>query len=304
LIRSRSTVRDGCRLHLCIIAVLFITSFSHGSQPIFAQRAASVVDSRRSNIDLFERQVDSSQLEYFPLHVGDIWEYRLLRGGKDWSKIYKDTVFANGHRYFQGGFDWRTSRGHYLRIDSLLRVVYYKGVSCESQLPGVRPCEDIPDGISYYHLDEPEGSVWWVCSDDLGVLSNKKTLVKYKGAGMEYIIGEWREVRYYAMGLVPSPNDTIWVFTCALARNLGVAFEEWEGGDNMLLVGARINGQVYGSITLDLGGPPSEDDGITLDRCYPNPATAAARVARLRAKDQHEGTRPSTKTQRSSVFNR
>ncbi len=263
-----------CR-HVLLLLALFGTGLMLCAATARAQVSGSMPDTKGPDFDLFRQGPDSTQLEYFPLQVGNIWEYRKLSGGMHATSIRKDTVFANGYRYFSGGY-WMTSSGHYLRIDSLLRVVFYRDESCESRYPGVLPWEDIPDGFSYYHLDEPVGKTWWVCEDNLGVLTNDGTIVKYVGTGLDYILGEWRDVKYFRVGLMID-QDTSYVFTCALARNLGIVFEEWEL-DNMTLVGARINGQVYGTITLDIDSPPTENDILTIDHSYPNPASTEAHI--------------------------
>ena len=263
--------------HVFAIVVLYSAGLVFYTATASAQQYGSMSRTKDSNTDLFSQGPDSTQLEYFPLHVGDIWEYRTLLGGNRATRIYSDSLFENGFRYFMGGAGWKTSSGSYLRIDSLLRVVYYTGGSCESVYPGERPWEDIPDGYSHYHLDEPEGKTWWVCYDKLAVLSNFKTIVQYGGTGLEYVLGEWRDVKYFKVGLTEN-EDTNYVFTCVLARNLGIVFEEWEL-DNMTLVGARINGQVYGTISLDIDSPPVENDILTVADCYPNPASTEAHIS-------------------------
>jgi hypothetical protein len=273
---SRNSRAFGSCRDLLVMAVLFGAGLIHCAVTARAQESGSFSAVRDSKIDLFSRRSDSTQLEYFPLHVGDIWEYRTRFGEKEWTKIYFDTLFANGYRYFVGGLGWRTAPSGYVRIDSLLRVVYGVGPSCESRYPGVRPWENIPDGISYYHLDEPEGKTWWVCSDELGVLSNGETIVQYGGTRSENWLNGLHDVKYFKVGLTQS-DDTIYVFTCALARTLGIVYEEWEL-DNMVLVGARIDGQTYGTITLDCDGTPLEDDILDVDRCYPNPAASEAHI--------------------------
>jgi len=264
-----------CRPALLML-LLFGTGLILCAAAARAQVSGGMSDTKSSNTNLFLQGPDSTQLEYFPLHVGDIWEYRTLLGGKRASKIYSDSLFENGFRYFVGGFGWQTAPWSYLRIDSLLRVVYGVGPSCESQYPGVRPWEDIPDGYSIYHLDEPVGKTWFACSDELGVLSNRETVVQYAGNGREYFVGDWRDVKYFKLGFTQDA-DTHYVFTCVLARNLGVVFEEWEL-DNMELVGARINGKLYGTITLDIDSPPLVEDLLTIDEFYPNPASTEAHI--------------------------
>jgi hypothetical protein len=76
-------------------------------------------------------QIDSTRLEFYPLHIGDLWQWRNEQGLLGTWKITKDTVLANGRTYFRfqgsGYAAPRTNFAGFVCIDSLLGFRHSSG---------------------------------------------------------------------------------------------------------------------------------------------------------------------------------
>ncbi|MBT3253912.1 MAG: T9SS type A sorting domain-containing protein [Candidatus Marinimicrobia bacterium] len=107
-------------------------------------------------------QVDTTfELSFFPLHVGDKWEYRGTHGNYDDGssspsyftlEIYQDTIF-DGYQYYE-----HSAHG-YLRIDTTEMMVYQLDFDTALETPFwdlvLEPGEQHPNGHVYEGIDGP-----------------------------------------------------------------------------------------------------------------------------------------------------
>jgi len=110
-------------------------------------------------------QIDTTLKDYFPMHVGDYWEYLTLGDSPEnselsYQKVVGDSVMTNGQSYrvFVGGViypPWITDKDtEYYRIDDSLRVWRYRGIWAE--------CQDNAE-IVWYDFKAADSSLWAVC---------------------------------------------------------------------------------------------------------------------------------------------
>lgn len=210
--------------------------------------------------------LDSSDLEFFPLAIGNVYEWRDVLFGRlhRWRVI--DTVRLDGVIYFQlSGSLPRTLRNRWnIRIDSSGRVLSY-GNSC-SYYDSLYQWEDIGNNVSFYRLFQKPGDVWIHCNMSLDLLALPpyfgKLVRKFENE-MEFLSG-WKEF-----------NDSIYAFHYVLRRGIGIVYEEYET-DGYALTGAKINGVVYGQLVLDVDNPNALPQTPTIGQNYPNPFSAAS----------------------------
>ncbi|HSL90655.1 MAG TPA: hypothetical protein VK870_15230, partial [Ignavibacteriaceae bacterium] len=103
-------------------------------------------------------QIDTTLKEYFPLQIGNYWEYRDNLNNIWKIEVIKDTIMPNGKKYFvlKDSTDWVAGGVRYnlYRIDDSMRVWQYAG----DNLP--EPCES---GILKFDLNVPDSTLWTYC---------------------------------------------------------------------------------------------------------------------------------------------
>ena len=96
-------------------------------------------------------QIDTTLKEFYPLHTGDLWQYRNQYNQLVMQKVVGDTMIDND-RYFVLIHSLISSGGGITRIDSILRIQNY-GDTC-----------------SVYHLNESVGAYWKICHNIVATL--------------------------------------------------------------------------------------------------------------------------------------
>jgi hypothetical protein len=115
------------------------------------------------------QSLDSTRLEFFPHHKGDIWQYR-------YRSIYSaigyletlmivtdDTLLSNGRRYFAKANVMNPQWMNFFRVDSLQRVQSYSPYDSTER--------------SVYRLGESDSAIWSIGKYPYLVLTEKVGLL-------------------------------------------------------------------------------------------------------------------------------
>jgi len=189
----------------------------------------------------------SQTLDYFPVHIGDIFEYESVVYESD-QKTYYKTVITNIVDKNDGGID--------IYFDNSPQPKYYKSI----------------DGNIYYYVGGNPPPLWYdFTTNSLDTfythLSNTELLVIVFD-GRSSIFGENRSARSFTFADKNnnSPKAYHWV-----AEGLGIiAMTSYlYPPDVSRLVGCKINGKEYGTLVSVNNGPMITK--FELFQNYPNP---------------------------------
>ena len=198
-------------------------------------------------------QIDST--DWYPLHVGDKWEYYTSGYGYGIVEIIGDTVMNNDNKYFIFG-EYGVDAWRFQRNDGNGKVYYYSAADGKDHL--------------LFDFDVPNKSLWTPNFTQLwwglqSTWTDKKNL-----------LGISLENKRFSEVLIDSnvtPIDTIWnpivdVYPTKVTKGIGIS-SYLEGLEE--LVGAYINGVGYGTLVKvdeeELGTP----NEFRLSQNYPNP---------------------------------
>lgn len=210
-------------------------------------------------------QIDTARQEFFPLHIGDLWQYRNENNQLAIQRIIGDTVIE-GKKFFLMIHSLRTFGGGIIRVDSSSRVqILYGnpigGDSCGGELARER---------STYRLAEPESSAWRTC-DDFYAFPSNTYLVSFDGIFLRNMFGQVRETMDFSFGGVTNTGDTLLLYSATLGRGIGVFYESYYDSPFFQLYGAIINGVQYGTIVAVDDIPTTAPSSFKLKQNYPNP---------------------------------
>jgi len=236
------------------------------------------------------QQIDSTRLDFFPLHLADEWEYYTgyIDGVPGYTTVLKlvklDTLMPNGKRYCQISDALHGGIYRLYRVDSLLRVWE------SSAFVGTDTCLGSVSEANYYRLNEPDSAIWQVCYGLGGVLANPPWLFRYNGMSSWPDFGATRQLMNFESGGTRAGRDTtIQLFYPGfiLMRNFGIYFETEGDLTYRQLIGAIINGVKYGS--LNDVAQQREPTPLTfqLYQNYPNPFNGSTTIKYIIAKRSH-----------------
>ncbi|GAB4288080.1 MAG: hypothetical protein Kow0098_05380 [Ignavibacteriaceae bacterium] len=214
-------------------------------------------------------QIDSTLKDYFPLEIGNYWEYRDNLFNLWTIEAVGDTVMPNGKTYtiMRDSTDWIGGSIHYsyYRWDDSLKVWQYVGNS-----PG-----NCDNEWLIFDLNLPDSTGWTTC-----INGNIDPSFVFPAL-------LWTKQKYYsALNLLTIAKvfsaavvDSITGDTCycgsfeyphhELAKGIGIAYRAAELGNAIYITGAIIRGVQYGTIvSVEEGYKPFD---FTLFRNYPNP---------------------------------
>ena len=108
-------------------------------------------------------QPDSTQLEYFPLHKGDTWQYfqaDFLGQGylENQVVVNGDTVLPNGLHYAEVTGSPYYNHKKFYRIDSLMRVQEFYNFFGDT-------CGGENNEANIFRINEPDSTIWRTCYD-------------------------------------------------------------------------------------------------------------------------------------------
>jgi len=195
------------------------------------------------------KQINSQEinpLDFYPYHVGDVWQYLEFPSGT-------------------------FSSGEITRIDTInqfTHLIYYGNnetafvkILSDSAIVLVDPSMWIP----YYKLNYPVGSIW--IRD-----TTTSWWVHFKTEYMSEVFSQFREMReYYIYEYIP-PGDTNGLPGSVeyLVRGIGRYRITWEGGER-ILNGCIVGGVQYGTIVDVTEENEKSQPNIFILNNYPNP---------------------------------
>lgn len=205
--------------------------------------------------------LDSTLLEFFPLHMGDTWQYLYGSyngsGGevRTWVVTSEDSLLPDGNKYFKVT-DTKSPHGFYLyRIDSSFQI--WSGYS------------------NYYRLNEKDSSIWLIPSNISGTLFNQPYLFRFNGISKNQVFGAVRDMMVFQAGGKTELGDTTFFSNghpkFILLRGFGIYFSEYGETSYTELIGAIINGMRYGTLTLGIKINNVMSKEFNLSQNYPNP---------------------------------
>lgn len=212
-------------------------------------------------------QIDTTRSEFFPLHIGDLWQYRNQNNQLAIQRVVGDTIL-DGKRYFLLIHSLRTSGGGITRIDSLLRIQNRRGLPSGGDSCGGSSAYE----VSIYHLAELTGSVWRIC-EYFWALPTPIPLVRLSSLIRINVFGEQRDAISFDFGGTVSggSTDTIFGSGALLVRGIGIVLEQYYDSPYYALQGAIVNGVQYGTIVSVENLVETIPREFTLAQNYPNP---------------------------------
>jgi hypothetical protein len=216
-------------------------------------------------------QVDTTLQDYFPLEVGNYWEYRDNLFNLWKIEAIKDTILPNGKTYtvVKDSTDWIGGSIFYLyyRIDDSMRVWQYvenRPGNCDGEylifdltLPDSTFWTTCRELVIDYEHNFP--ALLWTLQEYYSALNLLTTSKTFSGAVIDTISGD---TLYEGSFYYPHRE---------LAKGIGLAYSAGEAGNTIYITGAIIRGVQYGTIVS-----VKEEDYILKDEelnfeIYPNP---------------------------------
>jgi hypothetical protein len=199
-------------------------------------------------------QLDTS--DYFPMHIGDRWEYEWLGGGTSITTIIGDTILTNGNRYFI--FNSSDDNKWIRIIDRRFVVIFHEYPNIE---------------LKWLDLNANIGEIWRY--DPLDSLTSFGYGLKDTGSYFNGLVN--KQLKFKLFDCV-SLFDTSWCSETpdgepiTITQGLGST-----GTFFSTLRGAVINGVPYGLVSVqeDKSNNPSS---FVLLQNYPNPFNPKTRI--------------------------
>lgn len=206
-------------------------------------------------------QIDTTKKDFYPLKIGNLWQYRNESNYIITEKIISDTII-DGYFYYSLVNVNTPSFILPVRIDSILRVIIRHGGPFWGDTCG----GNTPYEFSVYHLNAEDSAVWKIC-DGLFL----EQFVRFNGIRTMNIFGQSHEIMEFDYGGIANVGDTIWFYGARLAKGIGLLEERHYEWSYNILQGAIIDGIQYGTI-VSIGDPEVRlPVSIVLHQNFPNP---------------------------------
>lgn len=229
-------------------------------------------------------QIDTTLKEFFPMHIGDYWEY-MDEGFPNpefhfYFKVKRDTLMPNGQFYrvfnmVKFRFPGDSNRyNYYYRIDDSMRVWTYMGDT--SMCPSRE--------YVAHQLTAADREFWPVCVDF--VPTSPQEYIGLYSTQDDYFPHLPIDTlsKLFIGPVYMEAGDTVWggafFFKNWLAKGLGIARVQGEAGPVIYLIGAIINGRRYGTITSinESGLGHKAPNHFRLGQNFPNPFNPSTQI--------------------------
>lgn len=201
-------------------------------------------------------QLDTT--DWYPLHIGDKWEYYGSGFGYSQVEVIGDTLMPNEHTYYifsDGVYAWRFQRKHNEK------VYYYSTAENKEYL--------------LFDFNTKDKVLWEVDFDFFwGILETSKDNKNLLNVQLPYKIFERARI-----DTAIDPPDTTWgylidAYPSRITKGLGVTSYTY---DLTYLVGAEINGIGYGTL-VDIDEQINIVNDFELHQNYPNPFNPSTKI--------------------------
>ncbi|MCH9029036.1 MAG: T9SS type A sorting domain-containing protein [Bacteroidetes bacterium] len=224
-----------------------------------------------ASITEFKAQIDTTLREYFPLEIGNYWEYRdnLF---ETWTiEAIKDTIMPNGKTYtvLKDSTSWSggTIFYYYYRMDDSMKVWEYVGGrpgNCDSE-------------YLIFDLTLPDSTFWTTCISPNPFPEHNFPCIARTQTRYYSSLNLLTSAKTFCGALVDTiAQDTTYCGSFyyplyELAKGIGLAYRIAELGNAIFITGAIINGVQYGTITNVDEKDHNLKDGELSFEIYPNP---------------------------------
>lgn len=218
-------------------------------------------------------QVDSSRLEFFPLHKGDLWQYFYgnYNSGEGYLKnatvVNDDTLLPNGLHYVMVTGSPYFNFIKFYRIDTLMRVQEYYSFFGDSCGGGINEA-------NVFRLNEKDSVIWRICYNIGDQLFGKPYYFRCNGIFHTVAFGDVQDVMFFEAGGHTARSDTTFDVNSAnflLMRGVGLYFAEEGEADFVQLTAAIIDGKQYGKFQTAVKENGDIPRSFILEQNYPNP---------------------------------
>ncbi|MGH2567549.1 MAG: hypothetical protein ACRDGA_04365, partial [Bacteroidota bacterium] len=190
--------------------------------------------------------------DFYPLHVGNIWVYEVWFQGRltgyDTVRVVKDTVMPNGKNYAVVLGRWRSTE----RISDSLATFKYDRLDEDHDTATTE--------LLLERFNAQVGETWrtFKYANEAKMLSSYQTVLFGDTAVVKVI-----DYTAQPSGLFTARNH--------YSRVHGLIYSAEEGGASYTLVGTRINGVAYGTLTSVPYVAPVAPQTAALKNPFPNP---------------------------------
>jgi hypothetical protein len=191
--------------------------------------------------------------DFFPFHDGDIWEYYTRSSGIDRRELTRDSVSAEGHYLFYNdeSLPRYLADSIYITSNPLATSILNKWKIYKLNADSGDTWINIEDSVESFRIFSIIKEIY------MTILFDKITLVK--------------KIDYYAQSYFDTTQIGGYVTTHYIAAGFGFIRQESEFSIDYSISGAKIDGEIFGTLTPIEKPKIIFPTHITLHQNYPNP---------------------------------
>ncbi len=201
----------------------------------------------------------TNPLDFFPHHVGDVWQYRSLYTGQLVGTIHIDSITVDS--LSRDTFIYYR-RGGRFRIDSSANVY---NMDFQSEYPR-------------YKLTADSGESWIAGYDIINGDTLRTYIISVSDIFYSYLFGVYTTIKVFRFEMINPCCGPFWLGNEYLAAGFGVVAIDIEPSDSYYLSGAIINYVQYGVIVGVSEQNQLIPQEFNLYQNYPNPFNAGTTI--------------------------